>query len=99
MVFGKPTIPDVKPLLVAYLTKPENGVGGSLHIYIEDDNWKRHHIQFCRDWAAEHGDVDAVPICDMLLRMSKTQRIKIINSYWHWLHHYDQTARAWFPNV
>lgn len=85
-MFGHPTIPDVKPLIIAYLRKPENGVGGSLHIYLDDGNWSLSSIVHCREWAIERKDTDGVALCELLLRMSKTQRIKIYNNCYRWLH-------------
>lgn len=73
----KPTIPEIIPLLKAYVSKPENGVGGSLHIVLEDGNVNDSHVAFCRNLAQNAGDADGVVVADMLLQMSKTQRRKI----------------------
>lgn len=74
---GKPTIPEVLPLVVAYCAKPENSVGGSLHIVLEDGNVADSHVAFCREWAADRGDDDGVRLAELLLLMSKTQRSKL----------------------
>ena len=31
----KPTIKSVEPLLKKYMSKPQNGVGGSLHLFTD----------------------------------------------------------------
>jgi hypothetical protein len=80
----KPTIPDVKPLVIAYLRRPHNCVGGSLHIYFDDGNWHRDHIEGCREYAIERGDKDGIELCNILIRMSDTQRIKIYRNCYRW---------------
>jgi hypothetical protein len=74
---GKPTIPEVVPLIRDYYRKPENGVGGHLHIVLEDSNIQDAHLRFCRDAAREAGDHDGQVLAEILLRMSKTQRAKL----------------------
>ena len=73
----KPTVPEVLPLVQAYRDKPGNAVGGSLHVVLDDGNIEDSSIQFCREYAAERGDVDGIALCDLLIQMSKTQRSKI----------------------
>lgn len=73
----KPTIPDVLPLAQSYYAKPGNSVGGSLHVVLEDDNVEDSHVELCRMIALEAGDEDGVRLADLLLRMSKTQRLKL----------------------
>jgi hypothetical protein len=76
-VSDKPTIPEVAPLVRAYYAKPGNGVGGSLHIVLEDSNIDDDSVRFCRKYAEERGDSDGVALADILLRMSRTQRGKL----------------------
>jgi hypothetical protein len=75
----KPTIPEVLSLVKAYLEKDGNGVGGSLHIVLDDGNVEDSHVEFCIKWAREHNDEDGVKLGELLLRMSKTQRLKLSN--------------------
>lgn len=74
---GKPTIPEVLPLVQAYYAKPGNIVGGSLHIVLDDCNVDDSHVRYCIDDAREKGDDDGVRLGELLLRMSKTQRSKL----------------------
>jgi hypothetical protein len=78
----KPTIPEVLPLVRAYCAKPENGVGGSLHLVLEDGNVDNSDVEFCRDWARMHNDLDGVLLAEILLLMTKTQRLKISVRCW-----------------
>jgi len=75
----KYTIPEVIPLFKEYLSKPGNGVGGSLHIVTDDFNVEDCHIQYCIDYAKQKGENEAVKLGDFLLHMSKTQRKKLVH--------------------
>ena len=74
----KPTIPEVLPLVQAYYAKPGNSCGGSLHIVLDDGNIEDGSVRFCRDWAAKHDDPDGIELAEILLRMSRTQRRKLM---------------------
>lgn len=50
------TVPQVLPLVREYIRKPENCVGGSLHIVIEDCNLETEHIRYCAEDALERDD-------------------------------------------
>jgi hypothetical protein len=78
----KPTVPEVLPLVKAFYAKPGNGVGGKLHVVLEDRNVETSHVQFCLDAAKEAGDEDAVALAELLLRMSTTQRRKLCALNW-----------------
>jgi hypothetical protein len=39
-----PTVPEVLPLVRAYYRKPENIVGGSLHLVLDDANVEDQHV-------------------------------------------------------
>lgn len=73
----KPTIPEVLPLIQAYYAKPGNGVGGNLHIVLEDLNVEDSHVRWCLEYAEKQGDTDGVELAKLLLAMSKTQRLKL----------------------
>lgn len=73
----KPTIPEVVARFADYRRKPGNGAWGSLHIVLDDGNVGDPHVEFCRETALAAGDGDAVPLVDLLLRMSRTQRLKL----------------------
>ena len=73
----KITIPEVLPLVKAYLSKKGNSIGGSLHIVLDEGNINDKDIKFCRQYAADRNDLDGVELADILLKLSKTQRRKI----------------------
>jgi len=75
----RPTVPELIPRLKDYYAKPGNGVGGSLHIILEDGNTQDSHVRMCLEWAKERGDADGVMLAEMLLKMTRTQRGKLCN--------------------
>lgn len=77
----KPTVPEVPPLVVAYYAKSGHGAGGNLHIVLDDENVDDGQVQFCLDLARRVGDADGVQLAELLLRMSKTQRLKLACSW------------------
>ncbi len=78
----KPRIPEVLPIMRAYRDKPGNGVGGKLHIVLDDGNVNDDSVKFCRQEAEKIGDSDGVALADLLLRMSKTQRRKLSSQFY-----------------
>ena len=76
-LYRKPTLPEVLPMMWAYVAKPGNGVGGNLHIVLDEGNVCDGHILYCLDRCREKGDTDGVALAETLLRMSKTQRSKL----------------------
>jgi hypothetical protein len=73
----KPTTAEVAPLVRRYYAKPGNACGGSLHIVLADGNVSDAHIKSCIRFAEESGDADGVTLGQLLLRMTKTQRLKL----------------------
>ena len=77
-----PTIPEVLPLAKAYVRKPQNTMGGNLHIVLDDENIETTHLWFCQARCRTTGDIDGERLCDLLLQMTKTQRLKIARRCW-----------------
>jgi len=73
----KPTIPEVMPSVIAYINKTGNGVGGSLHVVICDNNPRDCDVRSCLEYATERGDTDGVKLAETMLLMSRSQRIRI----------------------
>jgi hypothetical protein len=73
----KPTIPEVLPLVRAYIAQPNNAVSGSLHAVLDDGNTQDGHVQHCIEYARERGDEEGARLAELLLRMSRTQRGKL----------------------
>ena len=68
---GKPTLPEVRPLIDAYYALPWNGAGGELHVVLDDGNVERSHIQWCLDNAQQ---AETIALCRVLLMLSGSQR-------------------------
>ena len=58
-----------------------NGVGGSLHVVLDDGNLKDYHIQWCLNYALEKGDTQGMELAKALLRASWTQRTSLYKQY------------------
>lgn len=56
------------------------GNGSScFHIVLENKNIKDGHVQFCRELAVKRNDQEALELADILLSLSKSQRLKLAN--------------------
>jgi len=62
---------------LVYYRDTKFGEWGCLHIVLADDNVEDHHVQWCVDNAKERGDTEGYYLGCELLKMSKTQRLKI----------------------
>lgn len=74
---AKLTITDVAPLVHAYRELPGNEAGGNFHLVIDNMNVDDSHVQFCLDQARSTGDAAGVELGEVLLRLSRTQRLKV----------------------
>jgi hypothetical protein len=73
----KPAIVQVEPLVRAYLSLPENTVGGNLHIMLDDGNTKAKDVDFCIARAEADEDWPGYWLARVLARCSRTQRKKL----------------------
>ena len=78
----KLTIPEVLDMFIAYFNKPENGAWGSLHVVLDDGNVQDDSVNFCLDYAVQTKDNDGEELAKLLLKMSKTQRLKLPQVVW-----------------
>lgn len=78
----KPTIPEVLPRFRAYVRRPENGVGGPLHLWLSEPNYCDGAMRDCEILARLRGDSEGVELARIGLSMSKTQRRKIHHQVW-----------------
>lgn len=61
-----------------------NGVGGALHIVLDDGNLETDSIQWCIDNSIkERNDEDALIIANELLKLSYSAREKLYNNSWN----------------
>ena len=78
----RPKVPDVRAAVEAYYAlRPENICGGSLHIVTDDGNVEDSSVEFCREYAREHGDTAGVALAELLLQMTHTQRRKVYQTH------------------
>lgn len=78
----KPTVPEVLPLMREFQTKKGNEVGGVFHIVLDDGNVENSHVEWCLERAKEEGDELAIRLGELLMKMSKTQRLKLADLFY-----------------
>jgi hypothetical protein len=76
MLALKPTVPELLPLVAAIYSR--SVVGCCLHIVLDDENIRDSDVKFCLERAKERGHDDCLQAATLLLRMSKTQRKRIV---------------------
>lgn len=76
----KPTVEFAALMVKAFYMLPGNGVGGNLHIVVDDLNYEKHHVEWCRNLALEKQDADGVFLCDALLTFSDEERCKVLGT-------------------
>ena len=74
----RPTVPEVLPLVRACYAKPENSVGGILHVVLDDGNLALSHLDWAWEQAFHGNDEDALQIVDKLRKMTPTQRRTVV---------------------
>ena len=84
MGLHKVTIPEIVPWLQEYYAQPDppgyqgaHGMGGSLHIVLEDGNIKNTHLHWCEQHALTQGDDLGAFLARALLAMTYRQRKKL----------------------
>lgn len=78
---NKPLSEADKALFAQYYR--ENPAWGHLHIVLDDENIHENHVLYCRNEAERLGDTQAVYLADVLLGMSKSQRLKLSRTSWN----------------
>lgn len=74
---AKITVPEVVDKFKEYSQKPGSGTWGSLHIVLSDQNIQDHFVHSCLEDAKSSGDTTGAELAQILLQMSKSQRLKI----------------------
>ncbi|HHC7101287.1 TPA: hypothetical protein ACN38J_003568 [Vibrio parahaemolyticus] len=72
----KPIVRDVLVIARQYVSTNKT----NLHMVINNKNIKDEHINFCLEQARKCGDEQGVILAETLLKMSKTQRLKLVSS-------------------
>ena len=71
----KPTVPKVLPLAKEIYKRDSSGC--CLHIVLDDGNVHDCHVQHCANMAINNNHLDCLELAEILLKMTKTQRLKI----------------------
>lgn len=78
------TAPNNQPLskknfdrFKAYQRQHGGNGTGCFHMVLENKNIKDGHIKFCRELAVKRSDQEALELADILLSLSKSQRLKL----------------------
>lgn len=80
MTDGRPTVPDVLPLVREYIRR--NEAGGVLHIVLSDGNLDDSSVEYCLNEARKEGDAEAARIAELMLQMTRTQRTRLHKAKW-----------------
>lgn len=75
---NRPRAFEVRSLVRLYYAKPGNEVGGSCHVVLDDKNVSDGDIGFCLHHCGMVGDEEGAEIMRKMLRMSMTQRRKVV---------------------
>ena len=65
-----------------YYKKEGNEYGGNLHLVLDDGNIDKHHILFCLNECKKDKDGDGINICNILLKMNKSELKNTIQYLW-----------------
>lgn len=68
-----PTEADIDRLTEEFYKLDGNGAGGSLHVVLDDGNWERDCVEFCRKWAVDRNDIAGERFADLLLTLTDEQ--------------------------
>ena len=71
------TVPEVLERFQNYYTNNKIGEWGSLHIVLADDNVDDNSVDWCLKHAIKINDTEGAELSQILLKMSKSQRLKI----------------------
>lgn len=71
------TIPEVIERFQNYYKTTTFGEWGSMHVVLSDLNVSDAHVKFCLDYAHKNNDHEGVELAGILLKMSKSQRLRI----------------------
>lgn len=77
----KPTVDEVVEMAHAYYRLDGNGVGGSLHIVLDDGNIGRSHVTWCEGYACGARDEPGIQLAAALLRLTRKERAAVYARY------------------
>lgn len=68
-------------LLSKFKSVEGNGVGGTLHIILDDLNVEDRNVWWCLEYAKSKGDELGAELAREMVAMSKTQRLKLCRMF------------------
>lgn len=74
---NKPTLGDLALIQRFAAYYRNHRAWGSLHVVLDDGNVHTDHVTFCREVARDTGDLEGETLAELLLLMSRTQRLKL----------------------
>lgn len=72
----KPTVANTLNEAKEYLKNNFN----NLHLVLNNKNIKDRDVKFCLEQAKSRDDLLGIRLCETMLKMSKTQRLKLVSS-------------------
>lgn len=67
---------EVDDLIATYYDRDGNAAGGSLHVVLDDSNWRDDSIRFCIDFARDRGDIEGQALAILLLVLPWEERLR-----------------------
>lgn len=83
---NRPSIPEIIDRFAIYYQKPGNQAWGKLHVILDDGNVTDSTVEWCIEYANLCQDFEAVALAQILLSMTKTQRLKLPHKVKEHLH-------------
>ena len=76
----KPFINDL--IQYYYISVPDYGCGGSLHVVLDDGNIEHANINWCKDKCEEDNDALGMLIADILLEFTEEELQEMYDKNW-----------------
>jgi hypothetical protein len=77
---NRPTVPEIRPYVAAIYARPGGGAGCCLHVVLDDHNVSDVFVRGCLESAQSRGHLGCALLAVLLLRMTRTQRLKLGHS-------------------
>lgn len=74
---GLSAVVELMPVVVGYMGREGNGAGGDFHVVLMDGNVADKDVWWCLGRAMERKDLEGVELGVGLLKLSRTQRLKL----------------------
>jgi hypothetical protein len=75
------SVTEIIKTIHSYTEKEGNNVGGHLYMVLSNKNIRNCDIEYCIKQAEINGDTEGANLGKSLLRLSKTQRLKVCHNW------------------